>query len=54
MQKKTDEESSIAYTQAEIKAWKVHEMQDDKASCIYVYITVRHSEPNQQNTVYRM
>jgi hypothetical protein len=54
MQKKTNEESNIAYTQAEIKTWKVYEMQDDKMSCIYVYITAKHSEPNQQNTVYRM
>lgn len=54
MQKKTNEESSIAYTQAEIKMWKVHEMPDYKVCCIYVYITVRHSKPNQQNTVYRM
>lgn len=52
VQKKKNEESSIAYTQAEIKVWKVHEMPVGKLCCIYVYITVRHNEPNQQNTVY--
>lgn len=54
MQKKTNEQSSIAYTQAEIKVWKFHEMPDGKLCCIYVYITVRHNKPNQQNTVYSM
>jgi hypothetical protein len=47
MHNKTNEENNTAYTQAEIKVWNFHEMPDDKVCCIYVYVIVGNSKPNQ-------
>jgi hypothetical protein len=38
--KKTNEENSIVYTQAEIRVWKVREMPDDRLCFIYAYVHI--------------